>query len=222
MLHAIWCVVLLLSTAGQTTDVHQIVGRLEERYNRATTLRATFLERYTETGRTTREEAGTVFFRRPGKMRWEYESPEQKLFVSDGRTVWFYVPGDRTVVRAPVKETSDWRLPFALLTRKAALSRICSRIDLESRAGATESNHVILRCVPKERGESLREILIGVDAQTGELERVVIRERAGIEIDFRFADWMWDLPLAESAFRFTAPAGVAIVNGPAAQAESDN
>lgn len=222
MLHAIWCAVLLLSAPAKTTDVHQVVGRLEARYNSATTLRATFLERYNEAGRTTREEAGTVFFRRPGKMRWEYESPEPKLFVTDGRTVWFYVPGDKTVVRAPVKETSDWRLPFALLTRKAALSRICSRIDLETGAGAAESGHVMLRCTPKERGEGIREILIGVDSETGDLERVVVRETAGIEIDFRFANWARDLPLAESAFRFSAPAGVAIVNGPVAQEDPDN
>ena len=63
-------------------------------------------------------------------MRWEYDSPEKKLFLVDGKTTWFYVPYDHTVTKAPVKESSDWRTPLALLTGKADLSRLCSQIDL--------------------------------------------------------------------------------------------
>ena len=68
----------------------------EKHYRAAKTLQATFLERYTENGAVVRTEAGTAFFRRPGKMRWEYEAPEKDLFLVDGKTAWFYVPADRT------------------------------------------------------------------------------------------------------------------------------
>ena len=63
-------------------------------------------------------------------MRWEYESPEQKLFLVDGTNVWFYVPADRTVSRAKMKESSDWRTPIALLVGKADLSRLCRSIEI--------------------------------------------------------------------------------------------
>ena len=78
-----------------------IARLLEEHYHHAQTLRAVFLERYSEGPREARIESGTVYFRRPGRMRWEYESPEKKLFVADGKTVWFYVPADHTVTRVP-------------------------------------------------------------------------------------------------------------------------
>jgi outer membrane lipoprotein carrier protein len=70
------------------------VKSFEARYRAAKTLQATFLERYTENGAVVRTEAGTAFFRRPGKMRWEYEAPEKDLFLVDGKTAWFYVPAD--------------------------------------------------------------------------------------------------------------------------------
>ena len=63
-------------------------------------------------------------------MRWEYESPEQKLFIVDGTNAWFYVPADRTASRAKMKESSDWRTPLALLAGKADLSKLCRSIQL--------------------------------------------------------------------------------------------
>src|SRR5260370_35166220 len=86
-------------------------------------------------------------------MRWEYEAPERKLFIADGKTVWFYVPADHTATKAPIKESSDWRTPLALLTGKADLSRLCSRIDLITQ-NAGSAAHATLRCFP--RGEKER------------------------------------------------------------------
>src|SRR5260370_23202186 len=81
-------------------------------------------------------------------MRWEYEAPERKLFIADGKTVWFYVPADHTATKAPIKESSDWRTPLALLTGKAHLSRLGSRIDLTAQKRAP-AWHALLRCLPK-------------------------------------------------------------------------
>src|SRR5260370_19901578 len=81
-------------------SANQLTTRFEERYREAKTLQATFLERYTENGREVRSEAGTAYFRRPGKMRWEYERPDKDLFLVDGKTAWFYVPADHTVTRS--------------------------------------------------------------------------------------------------------------------------
>ncbi len=215
--------------AQPSRDTQALVRSLEARYHSAATLKATFLERYREGGRDVRVESGTVYFRRPGRMRWEYESPEKKLFVADGKTVWFYVPADHTVSRAPMKESADWRTPLALLTRKTRLSRLCGRIepaDASSSAGLS-SGHALLRCTPRgpahgrpnqgavpapERGESFQEVLFEVDEARSDLVRVLIRQAGGIEIEYRFGNWQENLPLGETLFHFQAPPGVAIVD----------
>ena len=86
---------------------------LEDRYRKATTLQATFLERYSENGKQVKVEAGTAYFLRPGKMRWEYEQPEKSLFLVDGKYVWFYAPADHTATRMPARK-SDWRTPICV------------------------------------------------------------------------------------------------------------
>src|SRR5258708_29041717 len=110
-------------------DAKTVVEVFQARYQTARTLQATFLERYTENARVVRVEAGTAYFRRPGKMRWEYEAPEKNLFLVDGKTAWFYVPGDHTATRVPAKMSTDWRTPMALLAGEMKLSRICARVD---------------------------------------------------------------------------------------------
>jgi len=219
----------------QASDSAKPIARLlGDHYHDVKTLRAVFLQRYSEGPRDARIESGTVYFRRPGQMRWEYDSPEKKLFIADGKTVWFYVPADHTVTKAPVKESSDWRTPLALLTGKADLSRLCSRIDLVSQKG-TPSGHAILRCLPRGEKElnfasgnsssqdptqipgagDFIDVLLEVDSSSGDLASVRVRQAGGIELEYRFGDWQQGLPLPDEMFRFHPPIGVAIVDGSA-------
>src|ERR1700674_4555914 len=96
-------VFLLLAFPGRA-DAKASVARLEARYRAPKTLQASFLERYTENGRLVRVEAGTVYFRRPGKMRWDYQAPERNLFLVDAKKAWFYVPADHTPPRGAAEE----------------------------------------------------------------------------------------------------------------------
>jgi outer membrane lipoprotein carrier protein len=214
---------LALAAAAQTRpaqDAGAVVRSIEARYQSARTLQATFLERYSAGRNTLRIESGTAFFSRPGRMRWEYEEPEKKLFLVDGKTVWFYVPADRTATRAKIRESGDWQTPLALLTGNAKLSRFCHRIELAD-VRVTAAGNTALRCLPRvrQRGSAdtlrveeppFREILLEVDA-THRLVRILVRQAGDIETEFRFASWRENQPLPEHMFHFAAPAGVAIV-----------
>jgi outer membrane lipoprotein carrier protein len=202
-------VLLLMPIAAKAADVDAIVRAVEKRYQAARTLKAVFLHRYSESRNALRVESGTVYFSRGGKMRWEYESPEEKLFVADGKMVWFYVPADRTVTRTKMKESEDWQTPLALLVGRAKFSRVCGRVEL-SDAHTSVAENVVLQCLPKSAKSGFSEVLVEVDGQD-RLVRVQIREPGGVETEFRFGNWQENLPLADTLFRFIAPPGVAIV-----------
>jgi len=219
-------------SADSDTEAKSLIRLLETHYRRPRTLRAVFLERYSEGPKEARVESGTVYFKRPGRMRWEYESPEKKLFLADGKTVWFYVPYDHTVTKGPAKESSDWRTPLSLLTGKVDLARLCSRVDLVAQSGVP-SGHSVLRCLPKgskpansiskqspepvspdtAETQDFTNVLIEVDAASGELARIEVRQPGGIELEYRFGNWQTDIPLSDDLFRFQVPPGVAIVDG---------
>ena len=126
---ALICLFLLVPLAS-ASDPNPVRHALEARYQHARTLKAEFYERYSDGSGGVAAESGVVYFSRPGRMRWEYESPEQKLFLVDAKNAWFYVPADHTASRAKVRESSDWRTPLALLAGKTDLSKLCRRIEL--------------------------------------------------------------------------------------------
>jgi len=215
--------------AGVTPDVKPFVDRFESRYRAARTLQATFLERYTENGRVVRVESGTAYFRRPGKMRWEYQAPEKNLFLVDGKNAWFYVPADHTATRVPAKASTDWRTPLALLAGEMKVSRVCAQVQAAPDEKIESPDDVMLRCELRSSGtepqdspasggqsssrESRESVHLEIVRKTGELAGVIVRDPGGVGIEFRFTNWQADPLVDDSLFHFHAPSGVAIVNG---------
>lgn len=198
---------------GGRESAQKAARALEAHYRHAKTLEAIFLESYRGGDDDLRVESGTVYFRRPGLMRWDYESPQKKLFLIDGRMAWFYVPASHTASRAAVRQSADWRTPFALLTGKANLHDLCGRVTLVPNPGgpgAPPAEHVVLDCAPKKR-EGFLDAQLELD-QLDRIVRVVVRQPGDIETEVRFARWKENLPLPESLFQFQPPPGVAVVN----------
>jgi outer membrane lipoprotein carrier protein len=218
-----------LAFAGSSPDVKPFVDLFESRYRAARTLQATFLERYTENGRVVRVESGTAYFRRPGKMRWEYQVPEKNLFLVDGKNAWFYVPADHTATRVPAKASTDWRTPLALLAGEMKVSRVCAQVQAAPDEKIESPGDVMLRCELHSAGtesqdshassaqpssrESRESVYLEIVKKTGELVGVTVRDPGGVGIEFRFTNWQADPTVDDSLFHFHPPSGVAIVNG---------
>lgn len=200
-----------------------ILRAVEAKYRKASSLQATFLERYFENGSLVRAESGVAYFRKPGKMRWEYQSPERNLFLVDGKNAWFYTPVDHTATRIPARQSDDWRTPLALLAGEGKLSRICDRLLSAKLPTLPESNlssttGTGFECVLKNSGgDDLRaevppRVYLEI-SEKGELSRVLIQASGSLQTEFRFKDWEVNPSLTEAMFRFSPPPGVVIVDG---------
>jgi outer membrane lipoprotein carrier protein len=203
------------STSNLTNAADQTLHAFESKYQSASRLQATFLERYRENGKLVRVESGDAYFLRPGKMRWDYQAPEKNTFVVDGKYVWFYAPSDRTATRMPVKQSEDWRTPLALLTSHIKLSRLCSKIALAQDQKPDQPGDFLYSCKlrePADDASSAKPVLFELSTQ-GELSRIVIPQEGGIELEFSFAGWHWNPVLDKAVFQFTPPPDAVIVNG---------
>lgn len=238
MLNVLFAAALAIGSLAGARDANAVRHALESRYRNARNLKAAFFESYSDGKGGTSAESGTVYFSRPGRMRWEYESPERKLFLVDGTNVWFYVPADHTASRAKAKDSADWRTPIALLAGKADMSQLCRSLEIVDDAQASNpqtpdspapdspppasratdlhptSQDTVLRCVPRGKSDdpqTPREILFEVNPQAY-LVRVVIREPGDLEMEFRFGNWEENIPIPEAKFHFQPPPGVAVVD----------
>jgi outer membrane lipoprotein carrier protein len=173
-------------------------------------LEADFVQVYYEADGRTLREAGRLLLKRPGKARWEYTSPERKLFVSDGRIVFFYVYGDQTATRSSIKESADPQIPFLFLLGRGNLRRDFSRIEIAAGESAMGAGNQVLRLFPKRAPEQFKQLLVEVSPATFEVRRMVIFERSGARMDFLLSNLRENVIIPDSRFQFAPPPGVVV------------
>ncbi len=202
---------LVLPVAAAPPDVHEIAQKVDERYNHLHTLQAEFTEIYAGAGMD-RTESGTLWLKKPGKMRWEYRSPREKLFLSDGRDAWFYIPGDRQVKRMPVKKLDDLRSPLGFLLGKTRLERELQGLSLAPDVAPLAAGNVVLRGVPKNMADRVSQVLLEISPDH-RIARILIQEADGSSTEFRINAQKEDVAMNDSQFSFRAPQGVEVVSG---------
>ena len=206
-------IVLLLVAplAASAVDVHEIAQKVDERYNHLRSMQAQFTEIYRGAG-IERTESGTLWLKKPGKMRWQYRSPREKLFLSDGKDAWFYVPGDRQVRRGPVKNLDDLRSPLAFLLGKARLEKELRGLSLAPDVSPLRAGDVVLRGVPKAMADRVSQVLLEITPDS-RISRILIEEVDGSTTEYQFSDQEENIAVNDQRFRFSPPPGVEVIEG---------
>ncbi len=206
---------LLCLVAGSSLlpaqDIHALARAVDEHYNHLRSLQSDFTEIYRGDG-AERVESGTLWLKKPRKMRWEYRSPKEKLFLSDGTVVWFYVPGEKQVRKTALKKLDDIRSPLAFLLGKTKLENELQGLSKAADQMPLRAEDTVLRGVPRSTMEAVSEVLLEI-TPAHQIVRIVLEGADGATTDFRFAGWKEDGPVNEGQFRFVPPAGVETVEG---------
>lgn len=196
--------------ASAEDDLSKLIDALQAKYRRLSTMSADFTQVYTAPGERTRRETGHLILKKPGKMRWDYTIPETKLFVSDGKLIYEYVPSEKVATRTKVRESSDLRAPFMFLLGRGDLRRDFRTIawspELPSRAGFK-----VLRLLPKKQ-QDFRELLIEVDPVTLQLSRISFVDSDNGRSDFVLGNVRENVAVSDVQFRFDPPPGVQIID----------
>lgn len=195
-----------ITASAMAQSVHEISERVDAHYNHLTSLKERFEETYQGAG-TSRSESGVLWLRRPGKMRWEYEQPRQKLFVSDGKNVWFYVPGEADARRASIKKLDDLRSPLRYLLGKTKLEKEFRGISVST----SETGQVTITGVPKAMGGQVRAVDLVINS-ANQIEDIRIHETDGSTTEFQFSDIVENVAAPEALFQFSPPPGVSITS----------
>jgi outer membrane lipoprotein carrier protein len=204
-------IAIAIATASPAPDIHVIVQAVDERYNHLRSLQAEFTEIYRGAGME-RTESGTLWLKKPGKMRWEYRSPRVKLFLSDGKDAWFYVPGERQVRRTAVKKLDDLRSPLAFLLGKTKLEKELQGLSLARDVAPLAAGDWVLRGVPKSLAERVSQVLLEITPEHW-INRILIEEVDGSVTEYRFSSQREDVAVADRQFQFAVPDGVEVING---------
>ena len=198
-------VLLALSPAAAETSLWKLLQGVEQRYNRARTLQVLFEQSYSAGSRGRRTESGELFLRKPGRMRWNYSSPPGKLFVSDGKDIYFYSPSTNRVEKMKLKESDDLRAPLAFL-----LGRLDFKRDFGEFQVRAETEGQWITALPKSDRLPYRQVEFLV-TPAFEIRRLRVAGQDNSVLEFRFAGERVNPPLSDTLFKFQAPPGAEVV-----------
>ncbi|MBM3804353.1 MAG: outer membrane lipoprotein carrier protein LolA [Acidimicrobiia bacterium] len=184
---------------------------LQKKYSQVRDLRMEFIQSYKTQRRPAKTETGTLILKRPGKMRWEYKTPTEKLFVSNGKTVFFYLPHEKQLQKSKVKETHDQRIPFLFLLGKGNLKRDFSKVEWASDEKPFFQGNRVILAYPKKGIDEFARILMEFSPQTFQLQRVTVFDVDGAMSEFVFTGIQQDLGTAAGLFDFEAPPGTEVI-----------
>jgi len=201
--------------ANPASGVHTIAQAVDNHYNHLQTLQTEFTESYRGAG-IERTESGSLWLKKPGKMRWEYRSPKEKLFLSDGKDAWFYLPGDGQVRRTSVKKLDDLRSPLGFLLGKTRLEKELDGLSVASDVAPMTAGNTVLRGVPKAMADRVNEVVLEVTPDY-RIARIQFEEADESVTEYRFGEQRENAEIADQRFRFSPPPGVEIVDGDFAQ-----
>ena len=188
-----------------------LVDGVERWFARMKDFTADFVEVDQDSLNRKRQESGHLYLMRPRKMRWEYQNPEEKLFVSDGKTVYMYVPADRQVNKEAVRESFDDRIPLMFLLGRENLGQEFTRFEMLSAKPFLEGTKVI-RMIPRKKTD-LAEVIMEVDPATFQIRRLILTHSDGSRSEFIFSNIRINTGLQSAMFDFKAPPGVQVVEG---------
>jgi outer membrane lipoprotein carrier protein len=197
---------LAVPLLAASTPLMTLLDAVENRYNRARTLQVSFEESYKAPGRAARTESGELFLRKPGRMRWVYSQPSGKLFLSDGKFIYYYSPSTKTAERMKLKESEDMRAPLAFL-----LGRLDFDKDFDRFTSRSEGGNLVVVAEPRSDKVPYKLVEFTVTPEH-EIRHLVVTGHDNSVLEFKFANERRNPALSENLFRFELPVGAAWVD----------
>jgi len=185
----------------------KLVKAIETRHAHTRDMVARFVQSY-RSGLLGREivERGVVSIKRPGRMRWEYKDPEEKLFISDGESFYFYVPEDRQVIIQPQDEQRSLAARL-LFGQGGLLDEFEATMDEPWDEGVLR-----VRLTPREESADLERAFVDLEPN-GRVRSILLEDLQGNRTQFRFEDLRENTGLPDRLFRFEIPSDVEVIRG---------
>lgn len=200
-----------LRVAGAAPSLEEAVNALEQAQRRVTDLKAPFRQAsYNRTLNQTVEARGTLYLKKPGRLRWEYQTPTPQEIVSDGAKLWIYTP--------ELKQVNVTAAPQALAGPAGSFLQGLGQVreHFQARflnpAQPTDAEGLlVLDLAPKRPQPLLARLIVSVDPKSWLVRQAVVHDELGNTVTVRFGETVVNSGLSDALFVFVPPAGVSVI-----------
>jgi outer membrane lipoprotein carrier protein len=199
----------MILQVAPAADLDRVVDGLQRRYSAVNSIQGNFQQTYRAPG-IEQVESGQFRLKRPGLMRWEYQKPEEKLFVADGKDSYLFLPQDRQVTVQPYRTSDLHSTPLEFLLGAADISG-SFQIAWETQFKPRIADALLVRLTPRKSQSEYSSLALALDPATYEIRAILIRESSGNTSEFLFSNVATNVRLQNKFFQFKPPKGVEVV-----------
>lgn len=186
-----------------TGEAESVLGRVEAEYADISSFSADFVQAFSSRGISSTE-TGLVMMKRPGYMRWEYQSPERKVFIADGDKAYFYLEEEKQLLVSSfnIEESSSPLLFF--LGRGDIVSRFHTSL-INGEEG------IFVKLVPRNPDPEIEELIMEIDESDYMIRRIVLRDPVGQQNEYILTNMHKNVHISDKQFEITVPGDVEII-----------
>ena len=196
-----------LFSASSDLSVTEVVQRLQAKYQNMQTLQANFSQSYQSKrfsgGGIT--ESGVVYMQKGGLMKWEYQKPERKIFLSDGLFYFYYVPQDKQVVKTPVDHQTQ-QSPALFLAGRGNFAKDFTAQWADPRPGSR-----LIKLTPVKPQPDFEYLIVDLDPARNLVMRLLVVDSYDNRTEYKFTNIRENPALPSNFFVFNAPPGTDVV-----------
>jgi outer membrane lipoprotein carrier protein len=197
--------------ASPAQDVSPIIARMQKRYDQAKDFQARFSQKYSRAiMKRVTVSTGRVVFKKSGRMRWDYETPEPRMFLSNGQVLWLFEPTEKQAFKQDLKSS---QLPAALAFLMGK-GKLTDEFEVTLMSGSTQGRpgDVVLSLRPKQPQTTYQSIVFVVDPKDYLVRESLLVDAQGNTNHFIFEDMKVNTKVEDERFKWSPPAGVRVVD----------
>ena len=202
--------------AAQSKDAVAITQGLQNTYEKAENLVAEFnqITSVKFSGRV-QKGSGSMIFLRPGRLRWDYITPDHQVLISDGKSISMYFEKSNQMIISNAREylQSDVTYSFFAGTGDILKDFNIAEPDFEN----TSENSYLIKLIPRSTHPNVAYIHAWITDGTYLLEHLQIVDHFDTVTDLYFknvrinSDSYEGREINENLFYFTPPANTEII-----------
>lgn len=154
------------------------------------------------------QESGIVALKKPGLMRWEYNDPEFKLYISDGKRTYFYVPSDNEVMTMDIANANQEQTHILFLMGRGNILRDF-QVSLNKTEMPIHKDSIMLELLPNEE-QDYDYLVLEVNPRDFYVERLMSFDPLGNVTEFVFSNYR-EKRFEDAHFRFDIPENVEVI-----------
>ena len=192
--------------AWALSDELATVKAIQKNYESVLTLKANFEQKaFVKMLNRTEITRGNVQIKKPGKMKWVYNSPDPQVLISDQKNLWLYTPEEEQVTKMPIESVYSSNTPALFLAGQGILTDIFNVVQV-----LTEKDTFVAVFTPKEVESSLSRLVLRANKNNYQITGSTVYDKLGNKTSIKFRSIRINEKIPESVFNFEVPAGVEI------------